>query len=322
MRYAADGVHWTGDLTRRPDHPARPARQRAAVGRPGLRELGVLALVYLGYAVSRVLADDTLSPAVTRAVRSSTSSASCTSTSRVASTGWFVEHEALGVAASFYYASAHYVLTLLVVVGSSADTGTSMPCPARPGRQHRRRAGRLPGDAHRTAAPDGRVRRPARRPLRRRVVGRRGLGPAGPGRAHQPAGRLPQHARGLGAVGGARGRARRGPALAHRRGLGARRGHRDRRGRHRQPLAPRRRRRVGRGAPRLVDRRSRPGAGGPCRPGAGGPCRPGAGGPSALREPAAPALREDETLSRPPAGPAPCAPAPGRSSSTSAAATP
>jgi hypothetical protein len=29
--------------------------------------------------------------------------------------GWFVEHDVLGVAASFYYAGAHYVLTLLVV---------------------------------------------------------------------------------------------------------------------------------------------------------------------------------------------------------------
>ena len=95
---------------------ARPVRQRAAVGTPGLRELGVLALVYLGYAASRVLADDTLSPALTRAVRILHLERTLHLDLEGGLNRWFVQHEALGVAASFYYASAHYVLTLLVVI--------------------------------------------------------------------------------------------------------------------------------------------------------------------------------------------------------------
>ena len=83
---------------------------------PGLRELGVLALVYLGYAASRVLADDSVSPAVTRAVRVLDLERTWHLDVEGALNRWFLQHDVLGVAASFYYASAHYVLTLLVVV--------------------------------------------------------------------------------------------------------------------------------------------------------------------------------------------------------------
>ncbi|KRF36985.1 phosphatase PAP2 family protein [Nocardioides sp. Soil805] len=96
---------------------AAPATTVAASPRrDGLRELGVLALVYVGYAASRVLADDTLSPAVTRAVRILDVERLLRLDVEGGLNRWFVEHDTVGVAASFYYAGAHYVLTLLVVI--------------------------------------------------------------------------------------------------------------------------------------------------------------------------------------------------------------
>lgn len=94
----------------------RTARTSPPVGRAGLRELGVLALVYVGYAVSRVLADDSLAPAVTRAVRILDLERALHLDVEAGLNRWFLEHDAVGVAASFHYASAHYLLTLLVVV--------------------------------------------------------------------------------------------------------------------------------------------------------------------------------------------------------------
>lgn len=97
--------------------PATPVTTTSAASRrDGLRELGVLALVYVGYAASRVLADDTMAPAVTRAVRILHLERLLHLDVEAGLNNWFVEHHVLGVAASFYYAGAHYVLTLLVVV--------------------------------------------------------------------------------------------------------------------------------------------------------------------------------------------------------------
>lgn len=94
----------------------RTARTRAPVGRAGLRELGILALVYVGYAASRVLADDSLAPAVARAVRILDLERTLHLDVEADLNRWFLEHDTIGVAASFHYASAHYLLTLLVVV--------------------------------------------------------------------------------------------------------------------------------------------------------------------------------------------------------------
>ena len=76
----------------------------------------MLALVYFGYAASRVLADDTLAPAVARAVRILDMERLLRLDVERGLNRWFLEHDTVGVAASFYYAGAHYVLTLLVVV--------------------------------------------------------------------------------------------------------------------------------------------------------------------------------------------------------------
>ncbi len=96
--------------------PTPATAATASPRRDGLRELGVLALVYVGYAASRVLADDTVTPAVTRAVRILDVERLLRLDIEGGLNRWFVAHDALGVAASFYYAGAHYVLTLLVVI--------------------------------------------------------------------------------------------------------------------------------------------------------------------------------------------------------------
>jgi hypothetical protein len=72
--------------------------------------------VYVGYAVSRVLADDSLAPAVGRAVRILDLERALGLDVEAGLNRWLLEHDALGVAASFYYAGAHYLVTLAVVV--------------------------------------------------------------------------------------------------------------------------------------------------------------------------------------------------------------
>lgn len=99
-----------------PSARTRTAPSRAPSGWRGLRELGVLALVYVGYAASRVLADDSFSPAADRALRILDLERALFLDVEGALNRWFLEHESVGVVASFYYAGAHYVLTLVVVV--------------------------------------------------------------------------------------------------------------------------------------------------------------------------------------------------------------
>jgi hypothetical protein len=98
-----------------PGTTARAVRPTSALTSPGLRELVVLALVYVGYAASRVLADDSLSPAVTRARRILDLERMLHLDVEGSLNRWFLQHDVLGVAGAFYYASAHYVLTMLVV---------------------------------------------------------------------------------------------------------------------------------------------------------------------------------------------------------------
>ena len=63
-----------------------------------------------------MLADDSLAPAVTRAVRILDLERTLHLDVEGGLNRWFLEHDTVGVAASFYYASAHYLLTLVVVV--------------------------------------------------------------------------------------------------------------------------------------------------------------------------------------------------------------
>lgn len=99
-----------------PTARTRTTSERAPDRRTGWSELGVLVLVYVGYAASRVLADDSFAPAVDRAVRILDLERALALDIEAGLNRWFLEHDALGVAASFYYAGAHYLLTLVVVV--------------------------------------------------------------------------------------------------------------------------------------------------------------------------------------------------------------
>ena len=84
--------------------------------RRGLAELGFVALVYVGYAVSRVLADESFGPARDRAMRILTLEDAFGLDVELDVNGWFHAQDVIGLLSSFYYAGAHYVVTLVVLV--------------------------------------------------------------------------------------------------------------------------------------------------------------------------------------------------------------
>ncbi len=92
------------------DTPAPAPRSRR-----GLRELGFIALLYLAYAASRVFADDALAPARDRAVRIVEIEDSLLLDVERDVVAWFVDHDVFGLAAAYYYATAHYVVTAVVL---------------------------------------------------------------------------------------------------------------------------------------------------------------------------------------------------------------
>ncbi len=81
-----------------------------------LLEVGALALVYLGYSLARVLADDSLKPALLRARQILGFEALLRLDLERGLNQWFLAHGAFGVSAAFYYATAHYVATVLVLL--------------------------------------------------------------------------------------------------------------------------------------------------------------------------------------------------------------
>lgn len=96
-----------------------PSTSRAAVaarGGRGLRELGVIAVLYLAYAASRVFADDSLAPARARAARILDLEGTVRLDFERDVVGWFVDHDVAGLLVAYYYASAHYLLTAAVLV--------------------------------------------------------------------------------------------------------------------------------------------------------------------------------------------------------------
>lgn len=95
---------------------ASPSLRSRAAGLRCVREAVLLALLYLGYALSRVLASDDFAPARERASR-------IVDLERVLHLDiehqvvrLFAEHDLLGLAAAYYYACAHYVLTLAALL--------------------------------------------------------------------------------------------------------------------------------------------------------------------------------------------------------------
>ena len=92
-------------------HTAAPVRR----SRRGLRELGFLALVYLAYAASRVFADDAFAPARERALRILAIEDDLLLDVERDVVGWFVNHDVAGLLAAYYYATAHYLVTAVVL---------------------------------------------------------------------------------------------------------------------------------------------------------------------------------------------------------------
>ena len=82
----------------------------------GRRELGFLALVYVGYALTRVLASNALAPAITRARRLVDIEQPLGLAFEQPLNDWLAGHDLFGTLAAFHYASAHYVVTTALLV--------------------------------------------------------------------------------------------------------------------------------------------------------------------------------------------------------------
>lgn len=85
------------------------------VRRSGWREVGLLVLVYAGYSLSRVFADDAFAPARERAMRIVDLERPLGLAFEAPLNRWFAESDLLGLIGAFQYATAHYVVTLAVV---------------------------------------------------------------------------------------------------------------------------------------------------------------------------------------------------------------
>ena len=105
-----------------------PLRTRV---RRGLSELVLVLALYGGYSLTRLIADDSPGPAVARAHRILNLERFFGLDIEATVNGWFIDNSTLGLMGSYYYASAHYLVTGVVLVWlwrrGSADL------PARPG---------------------------------------------------------------------------------------------------------------------------------------------------------------------------------------------
>jgi len=112
------GHPWTMaalDLFPRPDTREAPRRARPRTGRR-LVELGLLVLLYVAYSGSRLLASDDLGAARDNAQELLRLEHAWHLDVERTLSGWFLDVPALGLAGSYYYATAHYVVTLVVVL--------------------------------------------------------------------------------------------------------------------------------------------------------------------------------------------------------------
>jgi hypothetical protein len=90
-------------------------------GRLGLRsrgalELGLVLVLYVTYSASRMLADDSMAPAVGRAVRLQGFESAVGLDWEEALNRWFVDVHSVGLFGSYWYAAAHYLVTAVVLV--------------------------------------------------------------------------------------------------------------------------------------------------------------------------------------------------------------
>lgn len=82
----------------------------------GIRELVLLAVLYVGYSASRLIADDAFTPAAARALQLLDLEKVVWLDIEQLVNGWFVSVPLLGLVASYWYATLHYVVTAGVLV--------------------------------------------------------------------------------------------------------------------------------------------------------------------------------------------------------------
>ncbi|HWI42428.1 MAG TPA: phosphatase PAP2 family protein [Nocardioides sp.] len=80
------------------------------------RELAILAALYVGYSAARTLASNHLKPALTRAADIAHAERLLHIPGEVGLNRLATMHEWVGVASSFWYATAHYLVTLVVLL--------------------------------------------------------------------------------------------------------------------------------------------------------------------------------------------------------------
>jgi hypothetical protein len=91
------------------------ARRRFPAGR-GARELALVLVLYAAYSLSRLLADDAVTPAVARAAKLHDVEYVVGLDWEHAVNHWFVQYDVLGIVGCFWYAAAHYLVTAAVLV--------------------------------------------------------------------------------------------------------------------------------------------------------------------------------------------------------------
>jgi len=82
----------------------------------GIRELVLLAVLYVGYSASRLVADDAFTPAAARALQLLDLEQVIWLDVEGMLNGWFVAAPLLGLVASYWYATLHYIVTAAVLV--------------------------------------------------------------------------------------------------------------------------------------------------------------------------------------------------------------
>ena len=87
-----------------------------ALMRRGLREAALLLLLYVAYSTSRLFADDAFGPAAERARDLLGFERWLLLDVEAALNGWFVAQDAVGLVASYWYATLHYIVTAVVLV--------------------------------------------------------------------------------------------------------------------------------------------------------------------------------------------------------------
>ena len=87
-----------------------------ALMKRGLREAALLVLLYVAYSASRLFADDSFGPAAERARDLLGFERWLLLDFERALNGWFVSQDVVGLVASYWYATLHYIVTAVVLV--------------------------------------------------------------------------------------------------------------------------------------------------------------------------------------------------------------